>query len=268
MKDKDDFTFTIEGKDYTISEKEKENTSKKSDKQTLHATSLGIGAIIAGICIVGVFFGFGGFPESSEPLIEKQIIQELQTPKQISMNTFIQNGSPVLGKADAPITLVEFGDYQCHFCNVFYHNTEHEILENYVMTGKVNVIFKDYTIIGQDSINAAHAAHCAGEQGKFWQYHNTLYDNWGGENNGWASQENLVKFAQQVELDMNEFTQCNIQGKYAQIISTSNTDAQTLGLTGTPAFYIVSMNGGQVQQIQGAQPYEVFEKIFDSMLES
>jgi len=129
MEDKEDFTFRIEGKDYTISQKEKENTSKKSDKQTLHAPSLGIGAIIAGICITGVFFGLAGFYESSESLIEKQIIQEPQMPKQISMNTFIQNGSPVLGNVDAPITLVEFGDYQCHFCNVFYHNTEHEILE-------------------------------------------------------------------------------------------------------------------------------------------
>ena len=266
MEHKDEFTFTIEGKDYIISEKE--NTSKKSDKQTLHIPSLGIGAIIAGICIVGVFFGLGGVSESSESLIEKQIIQESQISKQITMNTFTQNGSPILGKADAPITLVEFGDYQCHFCNVFYQNTEHEILENYVMTGKINIIFKDYTIIGQDSINAAHAAHCAGEQGKFWQYHNTLYDNWAGENNGWASQENLVRFAQQVELDIDEFTQCNIQGKYAHIISTSNTDAQTLGITGTPAFYVISMNGEQIQQIQGAQPYEVFEKIFDSMLES
>ena len=266
MEDKKDFTFTIEGKDYTISEKE--NITKKSDKKTLHAPSLGIGAIIAGICIAGVFFGLGDFSESSEPLIEKQIFQEPQAPQQISIDTFIENGSPVLGKADAPITLVEFGDYQCHFCNVFYHNTEHEILENYVMAGKVNVIFKDYTIIGQDSINAAHAAHCAGEQGEFWQYHNALYDNWGGENSGWANQENLVKFAQQIELDMDKFTECNVEGKYTQIISRSNTDAQTLGITGTPAFYIISMNDGQVQQIQGAQPYEVFEKIFESMLET
>ena len=173
MEDKKDFSFTIEGKEYSISEKQ--NTSKKSDKQTLHVPSLGIGAIIAGICIAGVFFGLGDFSESSEPLIEKQIVQQPQVPQQISIDTFIQNGSPVLGNAEAAITLVEFGDYQCHFCNVFYHNTGHEILENYVMIGKVNVIFKDYTIIGQDSINAAHAAHCAGEQGKFWQYHDVLY---------------------------------------------------------------------------------------------
>jgi len=67
---------------------------------------------------------------------------------------------------------------------------------------------------------------------------------------------------------MDMFTQCNVEGKFSQIISASNTDAQILGITGTPAFYVISMNGGQVQQIQGAQPYEVFEKIFDSMLES
>ena len=266
MEEKDDFTFSIEGKDYTISEKK--NTPEKNNKQTLHAPSLGIGAIIAGICIVGVFFGMGDISESAEPLIEKQISQEPNPPQQISAETFIQNGSPMLGNPDAPITLVEFGDYQCHFCNVFYHNTEHEILENFVMTGKVNVIFKDYTIIGQDSVNAAHAAHCAGEQGKFWQYHNTLYDNWGGENSGWASNENLVKFAQQTELNMDVFTECNVEGKYAQIISTSNNDAQKLGITGTPAFYVISTNTGQVQQIQGAQPYEVFERIFDSMLEN
>ena len=133
MEDKKDFTFTIEGKDYTILEKE--NTLKESNKKTLHAPSLGIGAIIAGLCIVGVFFGLGDFSESSEQLIEKQIVQEPPRPQQISIDTFIQNGSPILGKTDAPITLVEFGDYQCHFCNVFYHNTGHEILENYVMIG-------------------------------------------------------------------------------------------------------------------------------------
>ena len=130
MEDNDDFTFSIEGKDYTISEKK--NTQEKSKKQTLHAPSLGIGAIITGICIVGVFFGLGDFSESTEPLIEKQISQEPNPPQQISVETFMQNGSPMLGNPDAPITLVEFGDYQCHFCNVFYHNTEHEILENFV----------------------------------------------------------------------------------------------------------------------------------------
>ena len=262
----DDFTFSIEGKNYTISEKK--SVIKDNQKQTLHAPSLTIGAIISVICIAVVFFGIGMISEQSEPLIEKQLNEETQEPVQVTTGTFFDNGSPILGDPNATITLIEFGDYQCHFCNVYYQNTEHVIYENYVMTGKVNVIFKDYTIIGPDSTIAAIGAHCAGEQGKFWEYHNTLYDNWNGENNGWAGQENIFRFAEKVELNMDEFIECNIDKRYEQKISKSSNDARTLGVTGTPAFYIISMNSQQVEFISGAQPYEVFEKTFNSMLEN
>jgi protein-disulfide isomerase len=261
-----DFTFSIEGKDYTISEKSDLVDNKQ--KQNLHVPSLTIGAIISGICIAVIFFGIGGLSESSEPLVEKQLLEEPIKPKQISMDTFIQNGSPMLGSEDATITLIEFGDYQCHFCNVYYHNTEHKIFQNYIKTGKVNVIFKDYTIIGQDSVRAAHAAHCASEQGKFWDYHNTLYENWEGENNGWAGEENILRFAEQIELNMDEFIECSQNKRYEQKISESNNDAQELGITGTPAFYVITADRQQVQKISGAQPYEVFEQIFNSMLEN
>ena len=90
---------------------------------------------------------------------------------------------------------------------------------NYVMTGKVNVIFKDYTIIGPDSTIAALGAHCAGEQGKFWEYHNTLYENWDGENNGWAGQKNIFRFAEKVGLNMDKFIECNVDKRYEQKIS-------------------------------------------------
>ena len=267
----DEFTFSIEGKEYAISEKN--NSIKKNKKQTLHLPSLTIGAVISGICIAAIVFGIGDISESSEPLVEKQIVEkeivekEIQ-PKEITMNTFLENGSTILGNPNAPITLVEFGDYQCHFCNVYYQNTEHKIYEDYVVTGKVKIIFKDYTIIGPDSIRAAHAAHCASEQGKFWQYHNTLFNNWAGENNGWAGQDNILRFAQQVELDMDEFTECSTNNVYEQKISASNADAQALGITGTPAFYVISIENKQIEVISGAQPYEVFEKIFNSMLEN
>ena len=266
MQDSNEFTFSIEGKDYTISEKK--STQEKSIKQTLHAPSLGIGAIIAGICIVGVFFGLSDFSESSEPLIEKQLIQEPQIPQQDSIDTFIQNGSPILGNPNAPITLIEFGDYQCHFCNVYYHNTEHKIFENFVMTGKVNVIYKDYTIIGPDSVKAALGAHCASDQNRFWEFHNILFENWDGENKGWAGEENIVKFANELDLDMNEFTECFSKMKYEGKIAASNANANALEITGTPAFYVISMENQRVQAISGAQPYEVFEKIFNSMLET
>ena len=262
----DDFIFSIEGKDYTISEKN--GVNKDDQKKTLHVPSLTIGAIISVICIAIVFFGIEGISEQPEPLIEKQLIEESKKSVQVTTGTFFDNGSPILGDPNAPITLIEFGDYQCHFCNVYYQNTEHVIYENYVMTGKVNVIFKDYTIIGPDSTIAAIGAHCAGEQGKFWEYHNTLYDNWNGENNGWAGQENIFRFAEKVELNMDEFIECNIDKRYEQKISKSSNDARTLGVTGTPAFYIISMNSQQVEFISGAQPYEVFEKTFNSMLEN
>ena len=194
MEEKDsnnDFTFAIEGKEYTISEKNdisKNNTGKTTKKQTLHLPSLTIGAIISGICIAIVIFGIGDLSEPASPLVEKQLAEDKVKPVQITMETFFKNGSPILGNPNAEITVIEFGDYQCHFCNVHFQNTEHEIFDKYVMTGKVNVIFKDYTIIGQDSVNAAHAAHCASEQGKFWEYHDILFSNWGGENNGWGEQ--------------------------------------------------------------------------------
>ena len=133
---KENFTFSIEGKEYTISEN---NSSMKSNqKKTLHIPSLTIGAIISGICIAVIFFGTGDFSESSEPLIEKQLVNKSNNSKQVTIETFLENGSPILGNPNAKITLIEFGDYQCHFCNVYYHNTEHKIYENYVMTGKIN----------------------------------------------------------------------------------------------------------------------------------
>ena len=262
----DDFTFSIEGKDYTISEKN--NVATDNRKQTLHLPSLIIGAIISVICITVVFFGFEGILEPSEPLIEKNLIEELKKPIEITPKTFLDNGSPILGDPNAPITLIEFGDYQCHFCNVYYHNTQHKIINEYVMTGKVNVIFKDFTIIGPDSIGAANAAHCANEQEKFWEYHDHLYNNWSGENNGWASNKNLVNFANELKLNVQLFSECMNSNRYNEMIGQSNLDGQALGLTGTPAFYVISMNNQQVQFISGAQPYEVFEKVFDSMIEN
>ena len=231
----------------------------------LHGPSLGIGAGITAVVIVAVFFGMNTFGQEKELVLEEAEIPNT-TSQEIGLSVFTENGSPYLGDPDAPITLVEFGDYQCFFCNKFFHDTEQKLLENYVDTGKVKIIFKDLTIIGPDSITAAHAAHCADDQGLFWEYHDTLYNNWNGENNGWASSENLLRMAQDVGLNIDEFTDCMLNEIHTQIISASNADARTLGLTGTPAFFVISPNN-QVTKIPGAQPFHVFQKIFDSELE-
>jgi len=231
----------------------------------LHGPSLGIGAGITAVVIVAVFFGMNTFGQEKELVLEEAEIPNT-TSQEIGLSVFTENGSPYLGDPNAPITLVEFGDYQCFFCNKFFHNTEQKILENYVDTGKVKIIFKDLTIIGPDSITAAHAAHCADDQGLFWEYHDTLYNNWNGENNGWASSENQLRMAQDVGLNIDEFTDCMLNEIHTQIISASNADARTLGLTGTPAFFVIGSNN-QVTKIPGAQPFDVFQKIFDSELE-
>ena len=232
----------------------------------IHGPSLAIGSGISAVVIIIVFLGFNGILNQSELVIEPTPTLQQAGPPKITMNTFLANGSPILGNPTAPITLIEFGDYQCHFCNVFFHSTEGDILKNYVQTGKVKMIFKDYNIIGPDSVNASHGAHCASDQGLFWEYHDILYSNWTGENNGWASSENLGKFAQEIGLDMDEWSECMINGKHSQTILASNEDAKSLELTGTPAFFVIGPEG-KVTRLFGAQPFETFENIFENELE-
>jgi len=233
----------------------------------LHAPSLAIGAIIASITIVVIILGINGSLNQQELLIEPAPkIEQIESAK-ITMDTFVSNGSPILGDPNAPITLVEFGDYQCHYCNVFFQTIEDDIIKNYVKTGKVKMIFKDYNIIGPDSINASHGAHCANEQGLFWEYHDTLYSNWAGENNGWASPRNLTIFAEEINADMDKWTQCMNEKSHAITINESNDDARALELTGTPAFFVINSEG-KVSKLFGAQPFEVFKKIFDKELEN
>ena len=232
----------------------------------IHGPSLAIGAGIASIVIIIAFVGFESISNQSELVIEPAPTVQQVGPPKITTETFLANGSPVLGKSDAPITLIEFGDYQCHFCNVFFHSTEDDILKNYVETGKVKMIFKDYNIIGPDSINASHGAHCANDQGLFWEYHDILYSNWTGENNGWASSENLGTFAQEIGLDMDIWSECMVKAMHSQTILASNKDAKNLELTGTPAFFVIGPDG-KTTKLFGAQPFETFKNIFENELE-
>jgi len=232
----------------------------------IHGPSLGIGAVIASVSIIISFLAFNAINDQPELVIKPAPNALESISPSIISSTFMENGSPILGDPNAPITLIEFGDYQCHFCNVHFHNTEHSLLENYIETGKVKMIFKDFTIIGPDSIKAAHGAHCADDQGKFWQYHDILYNNWTGENNGWASSDNLLRFAQEIELDIEQWSDCMIDERHSQIIINSNKDARDLGITGTPAFFVIGFDN-KITKISGAQPYENFEKIFNSELE-
>jgi len=242
----------------------------KKESRGLHGPSLGIGAGIAIVSIISAFLAISMIDNSPELQFEENSPKPGAALDAVSLLT--ENASPPLGDKNAPILLVEFGDYQCHFCNKFFHETEGDIIKNYVETKKVKIIFKDFTIIGPDSISAAHASHCAEAQGLFWKYHDKLYNSYTGENNGWAASENLIKYADEladdpeIDLDVEKFKECMTDGKIQQIVKSSSDDARNLGITGTPAFFIIGPDD-QVRRLNGAQPYEVFQNLFEEVLE-
>jgi protein-disulfide isomerase len=110
-------------------------------------------------------------------------------------------GSPILGDPDAPITIVEFGDYQCPNCNKWFHETKPILDENYFDTGIANLIYIDFAFLGKDSLISAPASYCAEEQGAYWQYHDLLYPSQTGIDDGWTNSERLKAFAFSLGLD-------------------------------------------------------------------
>lgn len=175
-------------------------------------------------------------------------------------------GSSILGNTSAQITIVEFGDYQCHQCYNWFHNTKSTVFQNYVDTGKVNFVFMDLAFLGMDSPKAAQASYCAEDQGKYWEYHNQLYTAQESQiDNGWANSQRLKAFAFSLGLDMELFDSCLDSGKYAKRVLYNIAEAKKLGANGTPTFFIIGPDGQQ-QKLVGAQPYSVFKQVLDSMI--
>jgi len=244
---------------------------KKNLKETryLHMPSIALGAGIAISCLVfGIFLGNFIDEKDSQPLVESPTITNIEEwQKAQKLTALLENGSPILGNIDAPLTLVEFGDYQCSFCKKHFVQTHDLIMKNYVATGDVKILFKDMIVTsGEGSINAAHAAHCAKDQGMFWKYHYMLYNNWEGENTGWITDDSLNKFAKNIDMNMNEFSKCMVEEKWMTLINTSDEDANTMGVTGTPSFFLIGPEN-EIIKIHGAQPYDVFKESFDLHLQ-
>lgn len=171
---------------------------------------------------------------------------------------------PVLGSKNASVTIFEFGDFQCPSCDYWFKTQEKQIIQSLVDTGKAKLVWRDFVIYGPDSVSAAEAAYSAGEQGRFWDYHDLLYSNQKAAYSGWASPNNLVMFAQGLGLNMIQFNQSFNGGKYASLVNSNIADANALGVPGTPTFFVVGQNG-RIVVIQGPQPYSVFQQAVDSM---
>ena len=189
---------------------------------------------------------------------------ELENDSQLLTATkLIENGSPILGNPDAPITILEWGDYQCTFCYKFHQNTLDTIYDDFIKTGKVKLVFKDFPLNGPDSLLAAQAAYCAEDQEKYWQYHNELYKNWAGEKTGWITRESLDKFATTVNLDLSEFNACLDDGKYQDKVNELHEFGKEIGIDATPSFLV--FNDQKIIKIRGNQPLELFLKTFDEL---
>lgn len=204
--------------------------------------------IIIGIAS-GSFLAFYPENETNEEIITK--------------SKLIQNGSPILGNPSAPITILEWGDYQCTFCYRFHDTTLNTLQENYIQKGKVNLVFKDFPLNGPDSVLAAEASYCANDQGKYWEYHDELYKNWGGERTGWITDWSLNAFASTVGLDLDKFNQCLDEHKYKNKVNALYQEGKDLGIDATPSFLV--FNEEKIIKIRGNQPLETFLKTIDGL---
>ncbi len=204
--------------------------------------------VLIGI-ITGSFMAFYPSPEVTENGLTK--------------TKLIQDGSPILGNPSAPITILEWGDYQCTFCYRFHDTTLNTLEQDYIQTGKVNLVFKDFPLNGPDSILAAEASYCAHDQGKYWEYHDELYKNWGGEKTGWITSWSLNAFGSTVGLDLDQFNQCLDDHKYQDKVDALYEFGKEVGIDATPSFLI--FNDEKIIKIRGNQPLETFLRTIDDL---
>ena len=183
--------------------------------------------------------------------------------KLLTESKLIQNGSPIIGNPSATITIVEWGDYQCTFCYKFHQSTLNTIKHDFIETGKVKLVFKDFPLNGPDSVLAAEAAYCAQDQEKYWQYHDELYKNWEGERTGWITRDSLDKFATTVSLDLEKFDKCLDDHKYLESVNQMYEFGKEIGIDATPSFLVFSNE--KIIKITGNQPLEVFLKSLDEL---
>ena len=205
--------------------------------------------------IIGIFVGaYLGITENDK--VENN--ETLLTAQKL-----VRNGSPIVGNPNAPITILEWGDFQCTFCYRFHESSLNIIQKEYIETGIANLVFKDFPLNGPDSVLAAEAAYCAEDQGKYWSYHDELYANWAGERTGWITDDSLNQFAITADLDIEKFNSCLADHKYRQRVLDLEQFGRKIGIDATPSFLI--FNDEKIIKIRGNQPIDVFRKVIDDL---
>jgi len=182
--------------------------------------------------------------------------QQLSQPQQPSRAEVGVDDDPIKGSENAPVTIIEFSEYECPFCERFFKQTLPQIEENYIKTGKVRHVFRDFPLSShRNAQKAAEASECADEQGKFWEYHDKLF-----ENQNALDINSLKRYAKDLGLDAAKFNECLDSGKMTAEIQKDFADGSRYGVSGTPTFFINEI------ELVGAQPFSAFEQVIEQEL--
>ena len=200
------------------------------------------------------------------------IPQQAQAPTQPTAPQIFQvslDDDPFKGDPNAPVTVVEFSDFQCPFCSRFFTQTLPALEENYINTGKIKLVYKDLPLDNlHPNARPAHiAAECADEQGKFWDYHDVLFEKqseWNRLSSADLSSQ-LTQYATSMGLNSASFDSCLSSPSMADEVNADFLQAASYGATGTPTFFIGNEKNGFIKLV-GAQPYAAFQAAIDAQL--
>lgn len=225
-------------------------------------------AIIAIFFFLGAVLFAGAILLSSKVIVEKldsidkKISGNYQAPaEQLGpVNISIADEVPFLGSKDAKVTIVEFADYQCPFCGIFFKESFPKLKTEYIDTGKVKFYYQDFAFLGDESSFAAEAAKCSGQQGKYWEYHDYLYQNQNGENEGAFSQLNLKKFGKTIGVDEQKFNNCVDSRVFKPDVEAETKAGQDYGVNATPTVFINGI------KYEGAQDFARYKEAIEKAL--
>lgn len=232
-----------------------ERLMKERQKRTrLILTVIGIAVVVVGAVYM--------INKISKPSVQDLVVVTPDPRPQANANS--------MGDPDAPVEIIEFSDFQCPYCKTFADQIEGQIVDSYVETGKVHFTYRSMGNFVSDNIgrggtesrDSAMAAYCAADQNKFWEYKDTVYANWLGEDAGSFTDERLLGMAEQVGLDMAEFRDCYENNTHLEQVQQDYADGRAAGITGTPSFLI---NG---QLLVGAQPFTTFQEQIEAALQA
>lgn len=236
---------------------------ERKEEQRNYRLTLPMSILIAGVLISGSIIYLVGSKNRPVPTGTAALPSGQASAADLSDLLSLKERDVILGEPDAPITFVEYGDYQCPFCGRFFNQTEPLLRDNYISSGKIKMIYRNLAFLGPESRAAAEAAECAKDQGRFWAYHDELFKEEtadGKENNGNLNRALFITLAERVGMDIAEFTSCFDDGRYKETVGQEMREAQALGVNAAPTSFVKG------ELVQGAQPYAVFQAVIEKHL--